>query len=569
MVLIRPSHQTFHSLTETMVPLSMFREQPELRTACGQYYPHKLFDHLDPNSKPTAEAMAAANLFQEIPYLGVYPLETAFPYLTPDTPLQASRNIGIACARVRILGSLKANRLQGHYNQTAEACAAIEQLSHVKAIISKSKGDTAKSLDEANNKPSTTTSPEEYLAHLLTNYTTQKILLSYLDVFDLISLRSTSRQLRNNLDRERSIWRNLNLSHPRSSSTSKHTQFFIPCKGPIPTHLYRIIHNHEPASPISPYHHLRVLILDNFNYKVSCTTHNLFFDILSTLLWNDCVRKNLKLFSMRGTPGLGIKEVANFLRDWQFKTRGEMMNTFGWKYLVENDGSFRVVDKNGEAVEKVVWKEKLGLALEVLRFASPNLFTINNPFISHQLHRKIPTKVPSYLHIPSETPTAIPNGQPAEPPKFYSEVFASIPINRQDTINAGPLTRTIESAQRLGFETDVGFCKNMDGHLKMINAGKMESVRGTGPGPDRWYWGLCERRWESCVMKGCKWKSWTEACGSCRWEEGWCCRGCFGWVCEDCREKCANKGIGVWCTLESGKCGEVESKIDLEVESDS
>ncbi|KAF3934629.1 hypothetical protein ABW20_dc0102344 [Dactylellina cionopaga] len=489
--------------------------------------------------------MSTATLFDRIPYLNSQPLETSFPYLTPDTPSQSSRTATLACTRIAILGSLKANRMQGVYTRNTE---------HPSNATSKRR---ARSDNNTYNAAATPLKPpgqgEEYLVHLLTNYITQSILLQHLTTYDLIALRQTSAFLRRNLDRERHLWRTVNLSsqrpilaphiHHRCSSASSPT---------LLNHFSKIAHNHLANTPISPFHHIRVLILDNFQFRYSY--HNYIGDMLDIIFGNPCLWSNLKLLSIRGFWELDIAQMTGYLHDWAIGVRGDFRKDHGWRYRDYDDESFDVVDKKGDIVPKETWWKHRGWALEVLRFAGPKLFHGCVNSARPRNRAAIPAKVPSYLHFPTDKAEEDGEGYY----KNYQEFFVPQPMRKWDDYNSSHLIKAIKYAEKLGVELDVAFCKNEQGHAKIDATSSLE----TGAK----FWAICERRWEKCVLSGCKWEGWTEACGNCRWGEGWCCKGCYGWVCEDCRTK--KRGDygekGVWCGADAAECAVVGEALDLE-----
>ncbi|EWC46652.1 hypothetical protein DRE_04139 [Drechslerella stenobrocha 248] len=423
--------------------------------------------------------MTASN-FDRIPYLNAYPLETSFPYLTPDTALQASRTSSLDCARVVILGSLKANRLRGSPRQLS----------------------TQPNRPENASPRNSCTPAEQYLHHLLTSFVFQRLFLQHLSTYDLISLRQTSRFLRQTLDRERSLWRTINFSSPRHTFDP-----IIPSRGPPtpanqhqngahpsttgectskPLRMSRIASNHIPGSPISPYHHMRVLILDNYRFPTAGPT--CVEDTLYTLFSNDCVRRTLKLLSMRGVWNLSIFQAASYLRDWEIGIRGHFRRDLGWRYIDSIDSAgkngdswrtgFEIVDKKGQRVPREVWWADRGWALEVFRFASPRLFTRNH---GGRRSRAIPAAVPGYLHLPAEQAEVGENGTPYY--RSYEEFLVQLPLDTRIESNEG-VVHAMRSAERIGVQIDVGMCKNLRGHNPSSGLG----------GPE--FWAIAERRWE-------------------------------------------------------------------------
>ncbi|KAJ6255938.1 hypothetical protein Dda_9229 [Drechslerella dactyloides] len=501
--------------------------------------------------------MTAAH-FDRVPFLAVSPLETAFPYLSPDTPLQASSKAGLDCARVAILGSLKASRFIHGSSRRFHS-----ENSPIHARGSKTDGGS--------RPPSCA---ERHLHLLLSHFVFQRLLLQHLTTPDLIALRQTSRFLRVNLDRERALWRTLNLSSPRHPfdpaillppstshglSANSHYRLYSGDAPPANiSHLSQIAANHIPGSPISPYHHMRVLILDN--YRFPRTYPGYMADALYALFSNDCVRRTLKLLSIRGAWNVTISQVAAYLRDWEIGIRGDFRRDRGWRYVdtVDEDdddcwrSGFQVVDKKGKRIPRDTWWAERGWALEVFRFAGPRLF-MHNANSPHA--RDIPAAVPSYLHLPAEQAEIEQDG--TQYYRAYKEFLVPLPLDTRmvDDTGIDAVVRAMRSAARIGVDIDLGFCKNEDGHVE----------GGVGPR----YWAIAERRWEQCVLPGCRWQGWTEACANCRWRQSWCCRGCYGWVCRGCRDKRRGDygARGVWCGASEGKCAAVDGGINLEVEA--
>ncbi|KAF3908757.1 hypothetical protein ABW21_db0201209 [Orbilia brochopaga] len=488
--------------------------------------------------------MTAAN-FERLPYLGVYPLETAFPALSPDA---ASSSLGLDCTRVAILGSLKASRLRGHGYSSRRSAPSSQQPPKTSA--------------------STCSPAERYLHFFLSHFVFQRQLLMHLSTPDLIALRQTSRFLRQSLDRETALWRTINLSSSRhtfdpttSSSSSSQNRFcydnqFSPADNF--SHLSRIASNHIPGSPISPYHHIRVLILDN--YRFPRTYPGYIADALYALFSNQCIRRTLKLLSIRGLWNLTIGQVAAYLRDWEIGIRGDFRRDRAWRYIdipSDHDNgdvwppAFHVVSRTGKPVPRDTWWNERGWALEVFRFAGPKLFMHSDIGSSHS--RNIPVAVPGYLHRPIEHADTEQGGTPSY--RTYEEYVVPLPLDTRmvnETGAADGVLRAMRSAARIGVQIDVGFCKNEAAH-----------------GADERYWVIAERRWEHCVLSGCRWQGWTEACASCRWRQSRCCRGCYGWVCTGCRDKRRGDygARGVWCGGE-GMCAVVDGDINLEASSD-
>ncbi|KAK6519026.1 hypothetical protein TWF281_003715 [Arthrobotrys megalospora] len=469
--------------------------------------------------------------FDKIPYLNVFPLETKFPFLSPDDSHKRSRPTTLACTRIAILGSLKASRLQGIHHGTSEPTKAFSR-----------HGSLAKEKQPSH--------AESSIFDLLTNPIMEPILLSSLTTRDLIALRQTSRFLRANIDRQHRLWRTINLSCPRTT-TAPNIPFTYRSKVVIDPlqYLCKILNNHVPNTPISPYYHTRVLILDN--YKFTSTHHRIMEDLLFNIFTNQCLWANLRLLSIRGFWDLSIAQISGYLRDWEVGIRGEFRKLYGWRFVDTDDGGVQVLDRAGKVVDKEEWSKKRGWTLEVFRFAGPRLLKGVLGFSRPRNFRTIPVAVPSYLSLPCDQ-EADENGTLRY--KTYQESYIPLPLRRSDQSNAAEIHRAMKFAEKIGLEIDVGFCKNEEGHRKF----KLDFQESN----DRW-WGVCERRWEKCVNQGCRWEGWTEACTSCRWEENWCCKGCFGWVCEDCRAKKRNDfgQKGFWCGGVAEKCAIVKDKV--------
>ncbi|KAK6330425.1 hypothetical protein TWF696_003522 [Orbilia brochopaga] len=531
--------------------------------------------------------MTAAN-FDRLPFLAVYPLETAFPYLSPDSPLQASSSssssrLGLDCARVAILGSLKASRMRGG-GGPSRRIAPPPPLPHTTAINTTTTTTTHTRSENSSLRDtaaSTGSIAERYLYHLLTHFVFQRLLLQHLSTPDLIALRQTSRFLRQTLDRERPLWRTINLSSPRlpfdptassPPNSLSRNRFYDSDNQQLPpadniSHLSRIASNHIPGSPISPYHHIRVLILDN--YRFPRTYPGYMADALYALFSNDCIRRTLKLLSIRGVWNLTITQVAAYLRDWEIGIRGDFRRDRGWRYVDtppkhDDDDSwrsgFQVVDRKGRPIPRETWWAERGWALEVFRFAGPRLFTRSDIGRSHSI--EIPVAVPGYLHLPAEQADTEPGGTPYY--RAYEEFVVPLPLDTRmfdETGTVDGVVRAMRSAARIGVQIDVGFCKNEAGHAGDGDVSSSATERRS--------WTIAERRWEQCVLPDCRWQGWTEACATCRWRQGWCCRGCYGWVCSGCRDKRRGDygARGVWCGGGEGKCAAVESPIDLETDS--
>ncbi|KAK6334409.1 hypothetical protein TWF730_003623 [Orbilia blumenaviensis] len=492
----------------------------------------------------TATTTTSIDTFAKIPYLSVFPLETRFPYLSPDDSHKRSRPTTLACTRIAILGSLKASRLQGLHSSSS--------ISPINPSSFSSSLSSSRSRLNSRNDNKQPGHSESAIFNLLTNPITEPILLSYLTTHDLISLRQTSRFLRSNIDRQHRLWRTLNLSHPRCV-TPPNTPFTFRSKVVIDPLLYlsKVLNNHSPNTPVSPYYHTRVLILDNYRFK--STHHRIVEELLFGIFTNQCLWNNLRLLSIRGFWDLSIAQITGYLRDWEVGIRGEFRKSHGWRFVNTTnpdtgDEGFQVVDSKGNVIDKEVWSKKRGWTLEVFRFAGPRLLRGGLGFTRPRNHRPIPVPVPSYLSFPCDE-EADENGTFRY--KTYEETYIPIPFRRLDGSNGAEMLKAMRFAERIGIDIDVGFCRNEEGHAKF----KYE----LGDVSDRW-WGICEKRWERCVIGGCKWEGWVEACSHCRWEEGWCCKGCYGWVCEGCRGK--NKGDfgekGRWCGGVAEKCAVVE-----------
>ncbi|KAK6524111.1 hypothetical protein TWF694_005774 [Orbilia ellipsospora] len=495
-----------------------------------------------------------ADWFDKIPYLNTYPLETSFPYLTPDFSSQRSRNTTLACTRIAILGSLKASRLQGVGSlQSTPARSYSSQF----LSTTNSRSVLKPYRQQQPPPPPPLSQAESNLVYLFTNYITQSILLQHLTTYDLIALRQTSPSLRRILDREHTLWRTVNISNPRLSipkTTPKRChRTDITCN---PTTLLRyltkIANNHLANTPISPYHHIRVLILDNFNFHYSYQHH--IIDMLNLLFENPCLAEHLKMLSIRGFWDLDIAHITNFLRDREIGIRGEFRN-LGWKYTDSDNGEegVTVTDRAGKVVPTETWKKKRGWNLEVFRFAGPGLFAgKETPYPTNTV--ALPVNVPSFLHIPVDKIEEDGEGNGGYY-GGYKEVFLTAPVHSWDDYNGGKLVRAMKSAERLGVKIDVGFCKNEEAHVSL------DSWSG------RRLWGVCEKRWERCVLPGCRWAGWTQTCGNCRWRGGNCCRGCYGWICEGCK----NMGKGTfgpgdfWCGSKSRECAAVGPEICLDL----
>ncbi|EPS45864.1 hypothetical protein H072_176 [Dactylellina haptotyla CBS 200.50] len=511
--------------------------------------------------------MATPDLFDKVPYLNALPLETSFPYLTPDTRSQASRTTTLACTRIAILGSLKANRLQGVHRPGTDSASPFQRRFALKKT-------------PYSNGPAPAAAPppldpaESSLIHLLTNnYITQKILLQHLSTYDLIALRQTSSALRRTLDRERPLWRTVNLSSPRriTPPSCPHK-----CPTPDPTALFpyfsKIANNHLPNSPISPYHHIRVMILDNYRFKYSCRNH--IADMLYLIFSNQCLWENLKLLSIRGFWELEITNVISYLRDWEIGIRGDFRKDLGWRFVDtitadsgEDSESFQVLDRNGQIVPRETWWAKRGWALEVLRFAGPGLFAdgkfLNSNHGNHippprwRVTADIPVNVPNYLCVPQDkSEDTTDSGESRVFFNRYEETLIPLPV---DASGVGGMTmKAVKLAKKIGINIDVGFCKNTTAHAN-IDAVRAAASR---------FWVICEKRWEVCVLPDCKWAGWTESCGNCRWREGQCCKGCYGWVCEGCRKLKRNDfgEKGVWCGGAVKSCTVMEGGLEGKAE---
>ncbi|KAF3313541.1 hypothetical protein TWF173_005835 [Orbilia oligospora] len=485
-------------------------------------------------SKPPLKMASTTDTFEKVPYLNIFPLETRFPYLSPDDSHKRSRPATLACTRIAILGSLKASRLQGIHSASSEPSRYSPRSKHGGAKTEKQPGYA-----------------ESAIFNLLTNPITEPILLSHLTTRDLIALRQTSRFLRANIDRQHRLWRTINLSCPRTI-TAPNTPFTYRAEVVVDPLLYlsKVLNNHAPNTPISPYYHTRVLILDNYRFK--STHHRMLEDLLCNIFTNQCLWTNLRLLSIRGFWDLSIAQIAGYLRDWEVGIRGDFRKTYGWRFVDTDNGGFEVIDRAGKVVPKENWTTKRGWTLEVFRFASPKLLNrcLQMGLSRPRNFRSIPVPVPSYLSLPCNEEMDE-NGTIRY--KNYQEVYVP-PSNRMDETIVSELYRAMKYAERIGIDLDVGFCKNESGHAKFQN--DFGEVR------DKW-WGICERRWERCVTRECRWEGWVEACTSCRWEENWCCKGCFGWVCEGCRSKKRNDfgQKGIWCGGVAEKCAVVEGKV--------
>ncbi|KAK6495167.1 hypothetical protein TWF481_003195 [Arthrobotrys musiformis] len=485
------------------------------------------------HKQPLQMASSPFETFEKVPYLNAFPLETRFPYISPDDSHKRSKPTTLACTRIAILGSLKASRLQGLHSASSEPSR----------YSLRSKGNNSTKIE----KPASST--ENSILNLLVNPITEPILLSHLTTRDLIALRQTSRFLRTNIDRQHRLWRTINLSCPRAV-IAPNTPYTYRAKVVIDPLLYlaKVLNNHAPNTPISPYYHTRVLILDN--YRFNSTHHRILEDLLYMIFTNQCLWTNLRLLSIRGFWDLSIAQISGYLRDWEVGIRGDFRKSYGWRFVDTEDGGSEVIDRSGKIVPKEEWTKKRGWTLEVFRFASPRLLKWAMGFSRPRNFKKIPVPVPSYLSLPCDEEMDD-NGTLKY--KSYHEFYIPA-LPRADGTIASELLRAMKYAERIGIDIDIGFCKNETAHAKF-----KDEFEGGG---DKW-WGICERRWEKCVTRGCRWEGWIEACTSCRWEENWCCKGCFGWVCEGCRDKKKNDfgQKGIWCGGVAEKCAVVEGKV--------